>query len=472
MAKAICQIPLDKIERIQIYINKSVKTLAQIKAETGADYIINGGLYEGTKAVCHLKADGTVYASDKYTYWGYSWDTTDIAMTVIPNAAAKNYICCTELIRNGKAQNLIYTSEQGGKRGRTAMGLDGQNLCLYASSDGTDAKTPEALQTELISLGWDSAIMLDGGGSSQCDLAGTKVTSSREVHNLILVYLKKKESDTPMSNYRIALGAGHGAKTAGKRCMKALDPNETREWWLNDRIADYVESYLKDYTGYELLRLDDSDDGAEDVALATRVKKANAWGADIYVSIHHNAGVNGGSGGGIVVYSCPGSTKGAALRDAFYKELIAQTGLKGNRYDGTLTEYFYVLKYTDAPAVLMELGFMDSKTDVPIILTNEFAQKCARSIVAVLVKEGNLKKKATTSTSTSTLYKVQLGAFSVKANAEKLEKELKAKGYEAFISKKNDMYRVQLGAFSKKANAETLKAELVAKGYQCYITKA
>lgn len=275
-------------------------------------------------------------------------------------------------------------------------------------------------------------------------------------------------------SYKIALDAGHGAKTAGKRCMKALDPNETREWWLNDRIADYVESYLKDYTGYELLRLDDSDDGAVDVALATRVQKANSWGADIYVSIHHNAGVNGGSGGGIVVYSCPGSTKGAALRDAFYAELIAQTGLNGNRYDGTLTANFYVIKYTDAPAVLMELGFMDSKTDVPIILTNDFARKCARSIVTVLVKEGNLKKKATTSTSTSTgtMYKVQLGAFAKRANAEKLEKELEAKGYEAYITEKNDLYRVQLGAFSKKENAETLKAALVAKGYQCYITKA
>ena len=178
MAKAVCQIPLADIERIQVYINKGAKTLAQIKAETGADYLINGGLYQGTNAVCHLKADGVVYAKDRYTYWGYAWNDTDITMTVIPDADSRNYICCTELIRSGAAQNLIYTTEQGGKRGRTAMGLSGQNLCLYASSDGTDAKTPEALQAELVSLGWDSAIMLDGGGSSQCDLAPARSTTS------------------------------------------------------------------------------------------------------------------------------------------------------------------------------------------------------------------------------------------------------------------------------------------------------
>ena len=103
--------------------------------------------------------------------------------------------------------------------------------------------------------------------------------------------------------FKIALGAGHGKNTSGKRCLKSLDPNETREWWLNDRICDYVESYLKDYEGYDLLRLDDSDDGKDDIALATRTNKANAWGADFYLSIHHNAGVNGGSGGGICAYS-------------------------------------------------------------------------------------------------------------------------------------------------------------------------
>ena len=32
------------------------------------------------------------------------------------------------------------------------------------------------------------------------------------------------------------------------------------------------------------------------MALATRTSKANSWGADIYLSIHHNAGINGGSG--------------------------------------------------------------------------------------------------------------------------------------------------------------------------------
>ena len=231
--------------------------------------------------------------------------------------------------------------------------------------------------------------------------------------------------------FKLALDAGHGIGTAGKRCMKSLDPNETREWWLNDRIADYVESGLKAYDGYELLRLDDSDDGQTDVALRTRTDKANSWGADFYLSIHHNAGINGGKGGGIVVYTYPGAgavTK--AWRDELYDALIEHTALKGNRTSPKLEENYHVLRETKMSAVLLELGFMDSQTDVPIILTNEYAQACAKAIVEVLVKRGGLTKKAQ---AREVQYKVQLGSFSQKKNAERLAAELKAKGYQTYI---------------------------------------
>lgn len=233
--------------------------------------------------------------------------------------------------------------------------------------------------------------------------------------------------------FKIALGAGHGIHTAGKRCLKALDPNETREWWLNDRIADYVESFLKDYEGYSLVRLDDSDDGEENIPLETRVNTANALGVDFYLSVHHNAGINGGKGGGIVVYSYPGAgSETKAWRDELYDALIAHTGLKGNRSQGKAEGNYFVLRKTKMPAVLLELGFMDSQTDVPVILTDSYAQACARAIVEALVKRGKLTKKPTPPES---LYKVQLGAFSKKENAEKLASDLEAKGYKTYIIK-------------------------------------
>lgn len=57
--------------------------------------------------------------------------------------------------------------------------------------------------------------------------------------------------------FKIALDAGHGRYTSGKRCLKAIDSNETREWVLNSRICDKIETLLKQYDGYEVLRVDD-----------------------------------------------------------------------------------------------------------------------------------------------------------------------------------------------------------------------
>ena len=47
--------------------------------------------------------------------------------------------------------------------------------------------------------------------------------------------------------FKLALNAGHGKHTQGKRCMKSLDKTETREWVLNSRICEKIESLLKEY---------------------------------------------------------------------------------------------------------------------------------------------------------------------------------------------------------------------------------
>lgn len=430
-----------KPARLALYINTARKTAAQIKRETGCTALINGGLYDMTTflPVCHLKADGYVLAADKYKYWGFGWNDGSTPALVSDYAAFDNYIACVCLVRDAKAEPLTYSAAMGGARPRTAFGTfaDGR---VWLFADNTN-RTPEQLQQLALKAGVQNAIMLDGGGSTQGIAPTGTVTSARRVHNYILVWEQAETNGKETKNmaFKIALGAGHGITTAGKRCDKALDPKETSEWWLNDRVCDYIETYLKEYDGYALLRLDDSDDGKDDVPLENRVSAANKWGADFYLSVHHNAGANRTSAGGICAFTHPqSSATSVQWRDALYDCLIKHTGLKGNRATPKTTGDFYVLRKTTMPAVLLELGFMDSTVDVPIILTNEFAQKCARAIVEVIVERAGLKKKTASSTpaqETGALYKVQLGAFSKKANAEALAAELEKKGYQAYIVK-------------------------------------
>lgn len=205
--------------------------------------------------------------------------------------------------------------------------------------------------------------------------------------------------------FKIALNAGHGLHTLGKRCSKTLDPNCTREWTLNSRVCNKIEAKLKAYDGYELIRLDDIT-GKKDIALRTRTNKANNFNADFYLSIHHNAGVKGGSGGGIVaiVYNKTKDAVTLAWQKALYDNLIKHTGLKGNRAKGQemAKMNLHECRCSKMPCVLLELGFMDSKTDVPIILTDAYAEKCATAIVEVLVSKGKLKKKVTATNTANT----------------------------------------------------------------------
>ena len=203
--------------------------------------------------------------------------------------------------------------------------------------------------------------------------------------------------------FKLAISAGHYKYTSGKRCLKTLDPKETREWVLNDRIADKIEKMLASYDGVEILRLDDTT-GEKAIDLTARSNASNKWGADFYLAIHHNAGVKGGSGGGIVAFIYNGKVGATtvAWQKELYNELIKLTGLKGNRATPLAKSNLHECREPKCPAVLLELGFMDSKKDVPIILSEDYATKCAQACVNVIVKRAGLKKKSTTTTTVNT----------------------------------------------------------------------
>ena len=71
---------------------------------------------------------------------------------------------------------------------------------------------------------------------------------------------------------------------------------------------------------------------------------------------------------------------------------------------------------------------------------------------------------------TDTLYRVQTGAFSNKANADALLAKVKAKGFDTYMIQDDGLYKVQVGAYSNKANADAQAAKLKAAGFDTYIT--
>lgn len=83
---------------------------------------------------------------------------------------------------------------------------------------------------------------------------------------------------------------------------------------------------------------------------------------------------------------------------------------------------------------------------------------------------GTTTATTTTTTKKDTLYRVQVGAYSVKNNADVQLKKVKAAGFDTYMVKVGGLYKIQVGAYSKKENAEAMQKKLKAKGFDSFIT--
>jgi len=232
--------------------------------------------------------------------------------------------------------------------------------------------------------------------------------------------------------FKIAYCAGHHLGNP-KGISNFLGLGSIREWTLNDRVARYLAEAAAEYDGVELLRTDDPT-GETLIDIPERCAAANDWGADIYLDLHHNGGIDGGTGGGVVAFSRPEDAKSGEYAKAIYNAVIAAGGLKGNRATPLQTETnFQTFREADMPAVLMEYGFMDSRTDAPIIVTEAYSRLVAYATMEGIANVAGLRKKAAPA-DPGTVYRVQVGAYTVKENAEAMLQKLEAAGFEGFIT--------------------------------------
>lgn len=241
-------IPLAKIRKIELYQNISRLTMATIKARTGADYIINGGIYsfQTFKPFGNVKIDGKIIYSPGYGEYGFTWDAgQDISYERLPSNK-RSYLGCVGMVLGGVKQVLHYNPDMGGKRQRSAIGLKDGNLVLYACN-GVHSKTPESLQTYAMKHGWNYGMMLDGGGSTQAIFPNGTIKSpenngkGRIVQNYILVYLKKE-------------AAGDSGATTAAACPYR-EPTVTVKNGTRGESAKWVQWHLQKI-GYDIGKID------------------------------------------------------------------------------------------------------------------------------------------------------------------------------------------------------------------------
>lgn len=265
---------------------------------------------------------------------------------------------------------------------------------------------------------------------------------------------------------KVAVGAGHGGfgVTPGKRT-----PDGEYEWDFNDANVD---AFIDELSQYEdvLIKLVSDPTGRRDVPLRERVDIANDWGANIYFSFHHNALIGKWhNGGGTETFSYPGSSGGKALARIAHSGALDAYGLN-NR--GLKTMAFYILRYSKMPAALIEGGFMDSRVDIKVMRNDKKLAELGVKVAREVAKKYSLKrsasaKKVTKETAASgALYRVQIGAFEKRHNAQDLSSEIRKKGFDTYVVKVGKWYKVQVGAFANKKNAQNQLDRVKKAGYK------
>lgn len=182
-------------EKAQIYYNKDKKSLAEIKKETGCTHIINGYLFNTKfQPVEWCVVDGKIISKSIYNDFGLSVVDKKPKFTVYRN---DNFISGIPILVDGLRCNRSLTPDVARAAQRTAVAWDEEGkVILYCYSGNY---TRENLQARLLSLGAVNALMMDGGGSTQCIFPNGKVYSSRKVPTVICFWEKKNKEENNAS---------------------------------------------------------------------------------------------------------------------------------------------------------------------------------------------------------------------------------------------------------------------------------
>lgn len=249
-------------------------------------------------------------------------------------------------------------------------------------------------------------------------------TSLNYVNNLMAVIEKYNltkydnvDSGVTTTMPTVFLSAGHGGNDPGAVAFGLSEKDINLQTLLACR-AELERHGVKVVSS----RLVDEND-----PVAQEVKEANESGADIAVSFHANAG----GGDGFEAFYYKGSANGkrlAQLCEKYVKEL-------GQNSRGVKTNNLKFTRETTMIAVLVESFFVDSEDR---LIGDMVAEQKAFGVAyakAILEYLGIAYKSATEAeTASDIIYRVQLGAYRNKENAQNLVEELEKKGYKPFIA--------------------------------------
>lgn len=190
-----------------------------------------------------------------------------------------------------------------------------------------------------------------------------------------------------------------------------------------------------------------------------KAQKANASGADFFVSIHRNAFPTPGAASGVetLVYDRSG------IKNEMAENINRNLADVGFRNIGVQERPgLVVLRRTQMPAVLVEAGFIDNAADNALF--DARFDDIARAIADGITETIGVAPAAPS-------YRVQTGLYRNRAYAENLLNELLGRGFPAFLTESGGLLAVQVGPFDTLAEAAATEQRLRAAGYPTLVVQ-
>ncbi|VEF49628.1 cell wall hydrolase/autolysin [Bacillus freudenreichii] len=170
---------------------------------------------------------------------------------------------------------------------------------------------------------------------------------------------------------KVVIDAGHGGRDSGATDKKGLyEKNVTLD------IATRVKNNLTNNYVVSIKMTRDSDTYP---TLKARTDLANNWGADLFLSIHINAG--GGTGYEDYIYIRP-TTEEIKIQNEIHEEVkkVLEEYNYGKKDRGKKRDNFHVLRESRMSSILLEILFIDNKADADLLKSETFLSDISEAI--------------------------------------------------------------------------------------------
>lgn len=321
----------------------------------------------------NYKVNGTVLSKESWMDWGFGWNNGSLPV-MVSAMGNDNYLSTLPVLVGGKRRDDVIDNQSASVQRstlRTWFGVDkaGKWYVEVTTANYTLHRMVDRMQA----LGIVDGMVLDGSGSSQCyDSATYQPGDGRTIYSYLLLWFAEdggtggddteddKEEAAGMKIYLSPSAQPANNYAAG----------DTNEQVQCNRIAEAAKSALE-RCGFAVRKAPEGQGYKDSVA------ESNAWGADLHIPIHTNAG----GGAGTVVFVHGGTAKQMQYAKPIYDEVQA-TSPGTTDYGVRVNSGLYELGYTTATAVYIECEFHDRADLAAWIIehTTELGEAIARGV--------------------------------------------------------------------------------------------